>query len=75
MAKVTPLTAADLMTTTRMRGGGASADLIPMQFRMPADFAHSFRLEAAQRDMKYNELLRTCFEYFIEGHRKKNGKV
>jgi hypothetical protein len=37
-----------------------------MQFRMTADFAQAFRMEAVKRNMKYNELLKACFQQFIK---------
>jgi hypothetical protein len=37
-----------------------------MQFRMPPDFALTFRTEAARRDMKYNELLQACLAAFMK---------
>lgn len=73
MAKVTALTAADLtptktrqQTTMRQRGVVPSAELVPMQFRMPANFALAFRTEAVKRDLKYNELLQECFAVFMK---------
>jgi hypothetical protein len=75
MAKAKPisLTADDLaptktrqQTASRQRGVVPSAELVPMQFRMPPDFAIAFRTEAAKRDMKYNELLQACFAAFMK---------
>ncbi len=73
MAKAVSLTADDLtptkarqQTTMRQRGVVPSAELVPMQFRMPPDFARAFRTEAAKRDMKYNELLEACFAVFMK---------
>lgn len=73
MAKAVSLTAADLapaktrqQTATRQRGVVPSAELVPMQFRMPPGFAITFRTEAAKRDMKYNELLQACFAAFMK---------
>lgn len=73
MAKVTALTSADLtpskvrqQTRMRQRGVVPSSELVPMQFRMPADFAIAFRTEAARRDLKYNELLKECFATFMK---------
>jgi hypothetical protein len=73
MAKAVSLTADDLnpaktrqQTTTRQRGVVPSAELVPMQFRMPPDFAIAFRTEAAKRSMKYNELLQECFAAFMK---------
>lgn len=71
MAKPTALSADDLAprrsrTATAQRGAVPSADLIPMQFRMPEDFALAFRVEAAKRGMKYNELLKHCFDAFLK---------
>jgi hypothetical protein len=50
----------------RQRGVVPSAELVPMQFRMPPDFALAFRTEAAKRDLKYNELLQECFAAFMK---------
>lgn len=50
---------------TRQRGVVPSADLIPMQFKMPPDFVRAFKVQAASRDMKLNELLRACFDAFL----------
>lgn len=74
MAKPVAVTAADLTLTTarkppaatRQRGAVPSAELVPMQFRMPPDFAQAFRMEAVRRNMKYNELLQACFQHFIK---------
>jgi hypothetical protein len=73
MAKAVSLTADDLtptkarqQTATRQRGVVPSAELVPMQFRMPPDFAIAFRTEAAKRDLKYNELLQECFAAFMK---------
>jgi hypothetical protein len=73
MAKAVSLTADDLtpvktrqQTAARQRGVVPSAELVPMQFRMPPDFAIAFRTEAARRDMKYNELLQECFAAFMK---------
>jgi hypothetical protein len=74
MAKAVSLTGDDLTptkarqeTASRQRGVVPSAELIPMQFRMPPEFALAFRTEAAKRGMKYNELLQACFQQFIKG--------
>ena len=74
MAKAVALTSDDLVTlpthrpqaATRQRGAVPSAELVPMQFRMPPDFADAFRLEAVKRRMKYNELLQACFAEFMK---------
>ncbi len=74
MAKAVSLTGDDLTptkarqeTAARQRGVVPSAELIPMQFRMPKDFAIAFRTEATRRGMKYNELLQECFQQFMKG--------
>ena len=73
MGKAIPITADDLeparvreQTASRQRGVVPSAELVPMQFRMPPDFALAFRTEAARRGMKYNELLLAAFAAFIK---------
>jgi hypothetical protein len=75
MAKAVALTSDDLapartrqQTAARQRGVVPSSELVPMQFRMPPDFAIAFRTEAAKRDMKYNELLQACFTAFMKAH-------
>jgi len=59
-AKVRPLSA------SRQRGVVPSAELIPMQFRMPPDFVKAFKQAALDRDMKLNELLNECFNAFMK---------
>ncbi len=73
MAKAVSLTPDDLMpvktrtqTAARQRGVVPSAELVPMQFRMPPDFAIAFRTQAAKQGMKYNELLQSCFAAFMK---------
>jgi hypothetical protein len=74
MAKTLPLDSADLVPTakgrplsaSRQRGVVPSAELVPMQFRMPPDFVKAFKQAALDRDMKLNELLNTCFDAFIK---------
>jgi hypothetical protein len=74
MAKPVALTADDLTpaqarrpaASTRQRGAVPSAELVPMQFRMPPDFAMAFRMEAVKRKLKYNELLQECFAAFMK---------
>jgi hypothetical protein len=43
-----------------------SDDLVPIQFRMPADFVRRFKVAAAERDMKLNGLLSACFDIFMK---------
>lgn len=73
MAKVVALTAADLtpgkphlQSATRQRGVIPSAELIPLQFRMPPEFVRAFKQAALDRDMKLNELLNTCFHELLK---------
>ena len=75
MGKAVAIGADDLdtaRTASRQRGAARrivpvpSAELVPMQFRMPADFATEFRVEAARRRMKYNELLKAAFQHYIK---------
>jgi hypothetical protein len=53
-------------SATRQRGVVPSADLVPMQFKMPPDFVRAFKVAAAHRDMKLNEFLKACFTAFIK---------
>ena len=73
MAKTVALTAADLappklrpQSATRQRGVVASAELVPLQFRMPPDFVRAFKQAALDRDMKLNELLNEVFQEFMK---------
>lgn len=74
MAKAQALDTADLapapkvrpLSATRQRGVVPSADLIPMQFRMPPDFVRAFKQAALDRGMKLNELLNTIFDDFMK---------
>ena len=73
MAKTVAITAADLSPTkprqqsiTRQRGVTSSAELVPLQFRMPPDFVRSFKQAALDRGLKLNELLNECFHEFIK---------
>ena len=52
------------------RASVPSAQLVPMQFRMPPVFAREFRLASTSRNMKYNELLKACFDAFIKGDKQ-----
>lgn len=41
-----------------------TADLIPLQFRMPPEFVKAFKQTALDNGMKLNALLVACFEEF-----------
>ena len=77
MAKAVALTADDLTPTNkprqpaamRQRGVTSSADLVPLQFRMPHEFVKAFKQAALDRDMKLNELLNSCFNEFMKKQR------
>jgi hypothetical protein len=73
MAKTQTLDANDLapmkprtQSATRQRGVVPSAELIPMQFKMPPDFVKDFKIQAATNGMKLNELLKACFDAFMK---------
>jgi hypothetical protein len=75
MAKTQPLDTADLAPvpksrsfsgTARQRGVVPSAELVPMQFRMPPEFVKAFKQAALDRDMKLNELLNEVFTVFMK---------
>jgi len=51
-------------SASRQRGVVPSSELVPMQFRMPPEFAHEFRLEALRHGKKYNEFLVFIYEKF-----------
>jgi hypothetical protein len=68
MAKTQALDGNDLapakprtQSATRQRGVVPSAELVPMQFKMPPDFVHEFKLAALKHHMKLNEFLKYCF--------------
>ena len=76
MAKTVDLTGEDLTTrktptktATRGRGTTPSAELVPMNFKMPPDFVKRFKREALERDMKLNELLRAAFEAYTSRYK------
>lgn len=73
MAKAQALDSGDLtpvkvrpLSATRQRGVVPSAELVPMQFRMPPAFVKAFKQAALDRDMKLNELLNACFDVFMK---------
>jgi len=73
MGKTVALSAADLSPTkpqaqsaARQRGVVPSAELVPMQFRMPPEFVKAFKQAALDRDLKLNELLNVCFAEFMK---------
>jgi hypothetical protein len=77
MAKAVALSAADLVpgkprtqSVMRQRGVVPSAELVPLQFRMPPEFVRAFKQAALDRDLKLNELLN---EVFIEFMKKTQG--
>ena len=72
MAKTVDLIGEDLntrktptKTATRGRGTVPSAELVPMNFKMPPDFVKRFKREALNRDMKLNELFEAAFDAFV----------
>jgi hypothetical protein len=73
MAKAVALTSADLAPTKprtqsamRQRGVVPSAELVPLQFRMPPEFVKAFKQAALDRNFKLNELLNECFQEFMK---------
>ena len=73
MAKTLSLDSTDLApvktlprSAGRQRGVIPSDELIPMQFRMPPDFAKEFKHAAVENNMKMNELLKECFAVFMK---------
>jgi len=53
-----------LFPDPRMMSLDQKLETIPMQFKMPSPFARRFKMEAARRGMKMNELLEACFELY-----------
>jgi hypothetical protein len=73
MAKAVAVTSADLApakphtsSAMRQRGVVPSAELIPLQFRMPPEFVRAFKQAALDRNLKLNELLNTVFHEFMK---------
>ena len=73
MAKTQSLNSADLapvkprsQSATRQRGTVPSAELVPMQFKMPREFVRAFKVAAISNDMKFNELFKACFDAFMK---------
>lgn len=50
----------------RQRGVVPSAELVPLQFKLPPEFVRSFKQEALNRGEKLNEFLNTIFQEFIK---------
>jgi hypothetical protein len=56
-------------STTRQRGVIPSAELVPLQFKMPPEFVRAFKIQAVNHDMKLNELLKACFDAFLKSNK------
>jgi hypothetical protein len=76
MPKAVAITAEDLKSpsskpkgVSSQRSGVRSADLVPLQFRMPPDFVREFKQAALDANMKLNELLKACFDEYQQKHR------
>jgi hypothetical protein len=52
----------------RQRGVVPSAELVPLQFRMPPEFVRAFKQAALDRNLKLNELLNECFQEFMKNY-------
>jgi hypothetical protein len=73
MAKVVAVTSTDMtpakrrtQSAMRQRGVVPSAELVPLQFRMPPEFVRAFKQAALDRNVKLNELLNECFQEFMK---------
>jgi hypothetical protein len=73
MAKTLSLDSKDLapvrtqhLSGSRQRGVVASAEYIPMQFKLPPTFVKSFKQAALDNNMKLNELLIASFQEFMK---------
>jgi len=78
MAKVASLSGNDLapakvrtIGAARQRGVAASAEYVPLQFRMPPDMVWEFKQAATDERMKYNEFL----IFLFEGYKEQRGKA
>jgi ribosomal protein L29 len=45
-------------------------ELIPLQFKMPRSWVREFKLTAADKEMKLNELLKECFHEYMKAANK-----
>jgi hypothetical protein len=77
MAKSEAFSADDLIpssarkqTAMRQRGVVPSAELVPLQFKMPPDFVRAFKQEALNRGEKLNEFQNTLFQHFMKTGKK-----
>ena len=76
MAKTQALDSGDLAPVKSrplgrlQRGVVPSAELVPMQFRMPPAFVRAFKQAALDRDLKLNELLQVVFDDFMKTAKK-----
>jgi hypothetical protein len=73
MAKAVSLDSSDLApvrtqtpSASRQRGVTASAEYVPLQFKLPPEFVKAFKQTALDRDMKLNELLIACFHELMK---------
>ena len=71
MPKAVAITAEDLKSPSSKPKGIAnkggevrSADLVPLQFRMPPEFVREFKQAALDANMKLNELLKARFDEY-----------
>ncbi len=78
MAKTQSLRGDDLVVSTPrnngstlQRGSVPSSELVPLQFRMPAEFVQEFKQAALDRRIKLNEMLKVCFQAFMKEVNKK----
>ena len=81
MAKAVSLSGADLapkkpvsQSATEQRGNEVAPEpkeeLIPLQFKMPRSWVREFKLTAADKEMKLNELLKECFTEYMKTVKK-----
>jgi hypothetical protein len=45
-------------------------ELIPLQFKMPRSWVREFKLTAADKELKLNELLKECFNEYLKALNK-----
>ncbi len=73
MAKTRVLNGSDLklgppplQSASRQRGAVPSAELVPIQFKMSAEFVRRFKQEALDRGVKLNELFAISFDALMK---------
>lgn len=46
----------------------AGEEDVPLNFRVPASFRKTFRIESARRDVSHKQLLLDALDFYLKGH-------